>query len=89
MTKEIKIIDYENDKVECNLCHRWMTIGEYDSHYEKCLDVEYLVNVAKEKGETFERKDIENCRQDVIDRLLEKYEPKKVSLENLGKLFKN
>lgn len=76
--KETKVIDYENDRVECNLCHRWMKIDEYDYHYEKCLDVEYLVNVAKQKGEAFEREDIEDCRQDIIDKLLRKYPPKKI-----------
>lgn len=75
MAKEIKTIDYENDRVECNLCHRWMKIEMYDLHYEKCLDIEYLVNKAKEKGESFEREDIEDCRQDIIDKLLKKYEP--------------
>lgn len=75
--------------VECNLCHRWMSIKEYDEHYGKCLDVEYLVNVAKTKGEDIKREDIENCRQDVINKLLEKYPPKKITLENLGDIFKN
>lgn len=70
--------------VECNLCHRWMSIDEYDAHYGKCLDIEYLVNVAKSKGESIEREDIENCRQDVIDKLLKKYEPKKVENITIG-----
>ena len=76
MAKEIKVIDYDNDRVECNLCHRWLKIYEYDAHYGKCFDIEYLVNIAKAKGEDITREDIENCRQDVIDKLLKKYEPK-------------
>jgi hypothetical protein len=70
--------------VQCNLCERWMPLSEYDSHYGRCLDIEYLVNVAKTKGEDIKREDIENCRQDVIDKLLKKYEPKRIENITLG-----
>ena len=79
--KEFKTVDYKHDKVECNLCHRWMPLEMYDLHYEKCLDIEYLVSIAKEKGEVFTRKDIENCKQEIIDKLLKKYEPIKIESE--------
>lgn len=82
MAKEVRIIDYEHDRVECNLCHRWMKIAEYDNHYDKCLTVEYLVNTAKTKGEDITRKDIENCRQEVIDKLYQKYPPEVIT--NVG-----
>jgi len=62
--------------VECNLCHRWITIEDYDKHYGRCLDIEYLESVAKEKGEAFTREDLENCKQEILDKLLKKYEPK-------------
>ncbi len=62
--------------VACNLCGKWITLQEYDSHYDKCLDIEYLLDVARQKGEIFTREDLENYKQDVIDRLLKKYEPK-------------
>lgn len=75
MAKEIRFIDYENDRVECNLCHRRMKIEEYDSHYGKCFDVEYLVNTARAKGKDITREDIENCRQEVIEKLMKKYPP--------------
>ena len=64
--------------IECNLCHKWMTPEEYDIHYEKCLDIQYLENVAKQKGEKFSRKDLENCKEEVIDKLLKKYPPEEV-----------
>ena len=86
MASEIKVVDYENDRIECNLCHRWMKIKEYDEHYGKCLDIQYLVSVAKKKGEEFTREDLENCRQDIIDKLLAKYPPKK--LESVEELWK-
>ena len=53
-----------------------MSLNDYDDHYGKCLDIEYLVSVAKEKGESTTREDLENCKQEVINKLLNKYEPK-------------
>ena len=76
-----KPFDYENDLVECNLCHRYMKYYEYDKHYEACLDIAYLEGIAKQKGEAFTRKDLENCRREVIDKLLAKYPPEPISLE--------
>ena len=67
--------------VECNLCHRFMPLSEYDEHYGRCLDIEYLVSVAKEKGEEYGREDLENCKQEVINKLLSKYPPQEWNLE--------
>lgn len=66
--------------VACQLCGRWMPLEEYDSHYSKCLDIEYLVNVAKERGQEITRQDLEEYPQTTIDKLLKKYEPKKAQL---------
>ena len=74
--KEPKVVDYENDRVYCRMCGRWMKVLEFDEHYGECLDIQYLISVAKEKGENITREDLENTRQDIIDRLLQKYEPK-------------
>lgn len=62
--------------VECNLCHRWMPYNEYELHYDKCLNIEYLVNIAKQKGENITRQELENCKDAVLNRLYEKYKPK-------------
>ena len=62
--------------VECNLCHRFMPLEEYDEHYGKCLDIQYLVSVAKQKGEDYSREDLENQPERVINGLLNKYQPK-------------
>lgn len=64
--------------VSCNLCGKWMSLQEYDAHYGRCLDIQYLLSVAKQKGEEYTREDLENCRSEVIDKLLNKYPPKKV-----------
>ena len=66
--------------VACQLCGRWMPIEEYDSHYDKCLDIEYLIKVAKERGQDITREDLEFYPQETINKLLKKYEPKKVEL---------
>ena len=63
--------------VSCQLCGRWMPLEKYDEHYGKCLDIEYLLTVAKTKGDSFTRKDLENCKPEVINKLLAKYPPKR------------
>lgn len=66
--------------VQCNLCGRWMSIDDYDSHYDKCLDIQYLESIAKQKGEAFTREDLENQPDKVIDALLSKYQPKQCKI---------
>ena len=68
----------ESYLVSCNLCGKWLSNQEYEEHYGRCLDIQYLLSVAKQKGEKFTREDLENCRPEVIDKLLAKYPPKKV-----------
>lgn len=73
--------------VECNLCHRWMSLEEYDEHYGRCLDIQYLVSVAKSKGKTITREELENQKDSVIEDLLKKYPPEKLTLEEaIGKI---
>ena len=74
-----------NYTIQCNLCGRWMSVQEYDAHYERCLDIQYLLDVAKQKGEEYTREDLENCKPSVIDKLLEKYPPKKLDLSSVFK----
>ena len=62
--------------VECNLCHRMMPLGEYEDHYARCLDISYLEDVAKQKGENFTRDDLENQSERILNGLLAKYKPK-------------
>lgn len=74
-----------NYTIQCNLCGRWMSVQEYDAHYGRCLDIQYLLDVAKQKGEEYTREDLENCKPSVIDKLLEKYPPKKIDLSSVFK----
>ena len=73
---------YRNSEftVACQLCGRWLPLNEYDEHYGKCLDIEYLVMVAKQKGQDITREDLEEYPKSTIDKLLKKYEPEKVEL---------
>lgn len=78
---------YRNSEftVACQLCGKWLPLAEYDEHYGKCLDIEYLVSVAKENGQDITREDLEQYPRSTIDKLLKKYEPKKVELCNTTK----
>lgn len=73
--EEKQIIKNSKYTVECNLCHRWMPLNKYDAHYGRCLDIQYLLDVAKQKGEKYTREELENCKPLVIDKLIEKYPP--------------
>ena len=74
--------------VECNLCHRWMPFEEYERHYERCLDIQYLVNIAKQKGLNLTREELENQRNEVIVGLLNKYPPTKLTtMEEVNEIW--
>lgn len=75
MSKEAEPIDYTSIEIACQLCGKWMRAWEYDKHYEKCLDIEYLISIAKEKGENITRDDLKQYPQETIDKLLRKYDP--------------
>lgn len=62
--------------VSCNLCGKWMSLDQYDSHYDKCLDIQYLMSIAKQQGKDLPREDLESAKPEVIKKLMEKYEPK-------------
>lgn len=78
--EEKEIIKNSKYTVECNLCHRWMPLSEYENHYGRCLDIQYLISVAKSKGHNLTREELENKREDVINGLLAKYPPEKLSI---------
>ena len=74
--EEKQIIKTSKYTVQCNLCHRWLPLPKYEEHYGRCLDIEYLVNVAKQKGEKISREELEQCNADILNKLLYKYAPK-------------
>ena len=64
--------------VACQNCGRWLPLSEYNQHYDLCLDIEYLVRVAREQGKNLDRAELENCKRDIIDKLLAKYPPNEI-----------
>lgn len=77
MSKEIRVFDPETDKVNCNLCGKLMKIDYYNSHYDRCLDIQYLISIAKKQGKIIPREDLESAKPEIISQLLKKYEPPK------------
>ena len=53
-----------------------MSLDQYDSHYDKCLDIQYLIGIAKQQGKDLPREDLESAKPEIIRKLMEKYEPK-------------
>lgn len=63
-------------KVCCNLCERWMNMGEYKNHYARCLDIEYLVKQSEKVEKPTTRNELNKLTQKQIQALIEKYPPK-------------
>ena len=77
LTSEEKRKLRERDySVSCNLCGKWLSLEEYERHYDKCLDIQYLMGIAKQQGKILPREDLESAKPEVIKKLMEKYEPK-------------
>lgn len=63
-------------KVCCNLCERWMSMTEYEEHYGRCLDKEYLISQSQKVGKPTTRNELDKLNERQILALLEKYKPK-------------
>ena len=37
--------------IGCEWCNKWFTNEEYEAHYGRCLDIQYLLSVSTQKGE--------------------------------------
>jgi len=73
--------------VQCNLCQNWMTLQEYEEHYGRCLDIQYLVGVIKQKNLDITREELEGKSDEIIEGLLNKYPPKKITLDEVKKII--
>lgn len=69
---------HEDLIVACQSCGKWLNLSEYDSHYDRCLTIDYLYRIVKEKGANITREELEQYPQDTIDKLYRKYEPTEV-----------
>ena len=56
-----------------------MPLKEYDSHYDRCLSIEYLITKAKESGKIITREELENTKPDVLAKLYERYKPQEMA----------
>ena len=62
----------DNCFVDCNLCHRTMTLKQYDDHYGKCLSICYLKR--KIGNVTYEElEDLYNKDKETYDKVYLKY----------------
>lgn len=60
--------------VNCNLCHRLMSLDEYDRHYDKCLSTQYLIKrIKEEKGVVPEYEEIYFLPKEKFEGLYQKY----------------
>jgi len=71
---------YRNSKyvVNCNLCKRLMSFQEYEDHYGRCLGIQYLLGITKNKNLDLTREQLESYSPHILNKLIEKYKPKEV-----------
>lgn len=73
--KEIKKIDYEHDLVGCKYCKKWMKIKEFEEHYDKCYEIEVLIQHYKKQGKTISRTELEKYPISSLDKALKNFIP--------------
>lgn len=68
---------YDDYLVQCNLCKKWFKYKNIDFHYDRCLDIQFLVNKSYKVGKPMTREEIKELPPKKIEELLNKYLPKK------------
>lgn len=72
--EEKKTLREHNCSVNCNLCHKLMTLEEYDNHYDRCLSTKYLIKrIEEEKGVVPEYNEIFYLPSEKFNGLYQKY----------------
>lgn len=74
----IKNSDYT---VECNMCHRWMSYGGYEEHYERCLLIKSLLVVLNDAGQHVTEDDLEKYDIQTLSKVWDKYVPLKKEIK--------
>lgn len=60
--------------INCNLCHKLMSLEEYDNHYDRCLSTKYLIKrIKEEKGVVPEYNEIFYLPREKFNGLYQKY----------------
>lgn len=73
-------------QVCCNLCKKWMDVKEYERHYGRCLDIEYLIGQSEKVGKSMSRIELSKLPQTQIQALYEKYKPNLKELKGIKSL---
>lgn len=72
--EEKKALREHNYSVNCNLCHKLMSLDEYDRHYDRCLSTKYLIKrIKEEKGVVPEYNEIFYLPREKFEGLYQKY----------------
>ena len=69
--------------IQCNLCKRYMTPLEYEEHYDKCLAIQTLLMIYKDKGDNITREMLEQYNLNRLESLLDNHLPKINSLQEV------
>ncbi len=71
----------DNFKIDCQLCHKFMTLDEYNNHYSKCSSITYLLTLFKKRDMNVSREELENLDEKTFKGVYKKYKeqhPRKV-----------
>lgn len=68
-----KATNSNNFRIDCQLCHKFMTLDEYNNHYSKCLSINYLLMIFKNKDMNVSREELENLDEKTFRGVYEKY----------------
>ncbi len=75
-TPEQKRANKNDFKIACNLCQKFMTLNEYDNHYDKCSSINYLLNIFKKNKMNVKYEELEKLDDGKFNSVYKKYESK-------------
>lgn len=79
----------DNFKIDCQLCHRFMTLEEYNNHYSKCSSVTYLLKIFEKRDMNVSREELENLDEKTFRGVYEKYKENPPRKEEIYKTIEN
>lgn len=77
LTRYLKTIEEKNITttdylIDCNLCHKTITLSEYDNHYSKCLKIRSVMTILKRKGQVVEYDELFRYDIETLEKFLNK-----------------
>ncbi len=79
----------DNFKIDCQLCHRFMTLEEYNNHYSGCLSVTYLLKIFKKRDMNVSREELESLDEKTFRGVYEKYKENQPRKAEIYKTIEN